>query len=475
MGACSCQSPDAVAPDAGDAASGDASSSGDATQGDAGDASSGDAEAGADGPTHGEGGADAADAAVDASTDADAGDAAVSDASGDAHDASDAGEGGALAACPTGAAPGTPASDTCSGTTPVITASGSYPLTLTGANANYTLPCSLGYPQRRDVVFALCVPHTQRLKAVLTPAQSTQTLSMWLTSACGGTGGSCIQTSTTNTLSVDRLTPGTYYLVVEGYADGNATLDVTLSADIRLATVDQCAAVATPLAQDGPLPIPGSFTTSPTTTFPGSNVAPSCVPQVTSQAIAPFSIASPAQATVLQRSNPGASLMSYSLRPQCATAASDYACVNGAPQMLTRLLDPGTYFVAVGGAGAPALLLEPPWPTATNVTCQTARTVPPPMGTLTEDRVVTPGDRYYSVTTTTSGLLVEVGIVDNVGDVTISVYSDCTNAATRLGQPGRASQPGVLGSVNLPGLPPGTYSIVASSIELGTRYFVSTF
>jgi hypothetical protein len=85
--------------------------------------------------------------------------------------------------------------------------------------------------------------------------------------------------------------------------------------------------------------------------------------------------------------------------------------------------------------------------------------------------VVTSDSRYYTVTTTRTGLVVNITPTSAWGSLTMAIRSDCVNGPDL----GSACVTVPFGNaIQLVGLPPGTYSVVVSNIALGTRYRITT-
>src|SRR5262249_26641053 len=143
------------------------------------------------------------------------------------------------------------------------------------------------------------------------------------------------------------------------------------------------------------------------------------------EGITGFKLTSTAQVTVTQGHVFGGVFGGFSLRPQCDDPSTDLDCRTDASTMFTRLLAPGTYFVAIGGASFPTIDIEPPWPTPSNTSCASPSVLVPGAQALLEDRIVSGGNRYYTVTTTRTGLAVSASVSSLWGGATITVRTDC--------------------------------------------------
>jgi hypothetical protein len=142
--------------------------------------------------------------------------------------------------------------------------------------------------------------------------------------------------------------------------------------------------------------------------------------------------------------------------------------------MTSGLLPSGLYQIDLQHSGneglQPVVTIEPPFSTAANTTCATA--TPIALGTaFTEQRVVTGGDRFYSLTTTGTNLNLSAKMLSPFGQMTATLYSNCFDPTTKVGGftytlPSFAPT----SSTQLPGLPPGKYWLDISNIQPGTIY-----
>jgi hypothetical protein len=135
----------------------------------------------------------------------------------------------------------------------------------------------------------------------------------------------------------------------------------------------------------------------------------------------------------------------------------------------SRLLQPGTYY----GIDILYPTLEPPWPPPTNDTCASPKTITVP-GTVLEDRIVSGGNRYYTFTTDKTNLFMMAKYAGNFSTAAFNVYpAGCGDASPSLGGLALIYDTNGAPSTNFLTLPPGTYSLVASDMAIGTRYEIS--
>jgi hypothetical protein len=423
-----------------------------------------------DGPS-----ADEADADTDSSvTDADASiveaslDQQAIDGStdGPSVDEADVVEAAAPVSCPSGITPGTPPTESCGPDLPVITQSGSYPFSFTGATSNYTLSCGYGYPGKRDLIYGVCFSRTREVTTTLVPDSDHG--QVYVASPSGTCGATCGQVPGLP----GRFRPGAYAIMMEGYEDGPVTLNVSIGPPTTLAVVGSCSEADSWVSDDGPVAVPSRLGVSGSG-GPPAVAGPSCY-KGSSTGVGGFDLRSAAQVTITQPPlnsiNWGLEGGGYSLRSQCDAAATDLDCRSDQSTMFTRLLGPGTYYVATGGRASPVIDLDPPWPPATNTSCASGRAFVQGDPAILEDRVVTAGDRYYTVTATRTGLTVHIAPASTWASATLAIRSDCVNGPD-LGSSDIMTTPSGTG-IQLMGLPPGTYSIVVSNIVLGTRYSI---
>ncbi len=121
--------------------------------------------------------------ADDSSLDSPAGEATTS--------GSDAVAGGCPSAtCPTvGPGPTDLAADNCSGAVPVIVGTGAYSFTMTNEHSDYLLGCAPNYPNRRDVVFAICNAEYSSLTLSVTDPVQGHAYTVALAGQCGAWQG----------------------------------------------------------------------------------------------------------------------------------------------------------------------------------------------------------------------------------------------------------------------------------------------
>jgi hypothetical protein len=209
---------------------------------------------------------------------------------------------------------------------------------------------------------------------------------------------------------------------------------------------------------------------SPATCQPGAVVQQPCglPPGRYSAVSTPIVIDAPTQITMSVMTNRDM-LDAYGLRLQCDDPATELMCGSWR-SVSTRLLEPGTYYVVSSGGG---YVLEPPWPPPTNDNCASPKTLA--LGsTFLEDRIVSGGNRYYSFTTVKTGLNIAVNYAGNYGSAAFDVYpAGCADASPSLGGLALLYHSDGTPSINyLSSLPPGTYTLVASQLQLGTRYTI---
>jgi hypothetical protein len=272
--------------------------------------------------------------------------------------------------------------------------------------------------------------------------------------------------------TLDRVPPGSYDIVVEGYADGDGVLTTTIGPPKQLATVTQCADAPALLAQDGPLEYASFQLNAGNCAAGDATLKPSCysgLGQYGNYQVAPFALACPAQVTISQEQNTNEG--AFALSSQCGNLGSELACVGINTQMFSLLLQPGTYYVPLYGMARRTLEVEPPWPVPTNTSCATPKTLTDYVAT-TEDRTVTSGVRYYQFTTTQPSFGLEIRIKSLVGNVSIQMRTTCSDASTVVASGGGGSQQADAILTQVSGAPPGTYWIIVTA-PLGTQYYIT--
>lgn len=359
--------------------------------------------------------------------------------------------------------PGDPPASACDESIPSIQSSGMFPFSLTGAMHHYDIPCSLPFPGKRDVVFGLCLPNRTRLTLLVTPNQPDQVMRVAIARDCANPLQSreCPSLSQLGPYGFTELDldAGTYFIITEGYQDGDGVLSVDLQRSSILRRAASCADTDALLAADGPLDLQaysiGRFVAGTPETVPSCGSGP--------QGIAPFQISSPMIAILAQPGGGGIG-SAFGLRPQCDDPRTDLACTCVCGRVgFARVLEAGVYFVPLSGSASPQLTLLPvPAAEPANTSCETAR--PLPLGEVfDEDYSATDLTRYYSVTTTQTGLrlttyLRNPGVSGIPFLVAGSLYGMCDDPSTRIGDITFATY-GLSGYLDVRGLPPGTYSI----------------
>jgi hypothetical protein len=409
---------------------------------------------------------------------------------GAAPDGAMGGDAGALVCGPdpVGITPGVPAADTCDGMVPMITQSGHYPFTFTGAHADYNLGCTYNYPNRRDVVFGIQLASRKNVALTMTQTGSTSS-TMALTTACASppTTISCTALGTT-------LDPGTYYAIMETYSDADGALDVTITPAPSFDGVESCIAAGALAGQRCPL-TPGQYNPSFAS---GSNSPPaaSCESAPINTSVAPFRLAARSQVTVTRTRDPywqaSAAVGGVALRTDCGMTA-DASCLHFGG-IFTKALDAGTYYmVTTSGMYYDArqtgpvevipvstLIVEPIQPAATNVSCD-ARTALP-LGKSDEGRIVggpvDPSDpsrrlRYYSFDIDGAfDIMVTPGFASydvDGSDFTLHVLGDCNSASSEFATASLIPIGGRAEVARNGGLPPGNYTLIISATE-GSKY-----
>ena len=360
--------------------------------------------------------------------------------------------------------PGDPPGTACDDSIPTIQSSGMFPFSLTGEMHHYDIPCSLPFPGKRDVVFGLCLSRRTRLTLLVTPNLPDQVMRVAIARDCANPLQSreCPSPSQGGPYGFTELDldAGTYFIIIEGYQDGEGVLSVDVQRSSILRRAASCADTEALLAADGPLDLEaysfGRFLEGTPETVPSCGSGP--------QGIAPFQISSPMIAILAHGGGGGIIGSAFGLRPQCDDSRTDLACTCLCGRVgFARVLEAGVYFVPLSGSASPQIYLLPvPSTKPANTSCETAR--PLPMGeVLDEDYSSTDVTRYYTVTTTQTGLLLTT-YLRNPGISGIpflfagSLYGTCDDPSTRIGDITFATY-GLSGYLEVRGLPPGTYSV----------------
>jgi hypothetical protein len=377
--------------------------------------------------------------------------------------------------CPSpGAAPGDAPAGTCGASTqPVIATSGTYTFSTASAVAGSPLACSYAYPGPRDQSYGLCLGYSRSVDLSVTGAASA--VAVEVTPDCS----SSLVCAQTSPASWPRLPPGHYSLAVETYQSENVSLAVTLGRPTTIPFAASCAGTAAIMAQDGELTAPWIYQGDGLSSTVGQTdeLLPACSGLTTApppgsayggEAVIPMNLAAPTQVTVSMGGLFGlVQPYAFSIRTQCASSASEVACMNGPNSMITALLPAGPAYVVWTGGSGPTIQLEVPKPPATNTSCAGATVLSPPPSLFSEDRIVTGGSRYYTVTTT-GGFQAQLNAQSRpgYGSAQMDVYAACPATGPSLGTTGGGA------GIDLSGAPPGTYSIVVSNITLGTQYSI---
>jgi hypothetical protein len=275
-------------------------------------------------------------------------------------------------------------------------------------------------------------------------------------------------------------------------SDGRgAATDATLVSDVPSAG---------DAAEGGPVRPAGTCTTAPTIVAAGASmrvpftmVAPSsrtglppsylqCISGVSSDLAnswsARFTLSAPSQVTIFKTHDTRGGGIGFALATDCASPSQ--VCIQSAlyPRMITRVLAAGTYEVQAFDTGQPWVLVEPPVPQPTNVTCATA--IP------TTSRVVTSiGPRVLDARSRFVRWRSGPDPVDNVLYVRVESQTSNGQAVLTLRQGCAAGAPevlhfvvGYLVGLNMPGLmatvvPDTEYVLEVSDIAVGVTMDVT--
>jgi hypothetical protein len=162
--------------------------------------------------------------------------------------------------------------------------------------------------------------------------------------------------------------------------------------------------------------------------------------------------------------------------PQYFGAATDCAgasiCLGSDtyPQIFTQAILPGTYTLAA--CDSPRVVIEPPPPAPTNISCATAAPIDISGGYL-QRRVLDGNQRYYTfMRTSSSGYgAITVHNTMNIGRLAVSVRTNCSDPATEVAN---GDLPYALDGFIVVALPPGTpvatYWVVTTAISQGFEY-----
>jgi hypothetical protein len=278
------------------------------------------------------------------------------------------------------------------------------------------------------------------------------------------------------------VSPGVYYVVLEGYEDAQGTLSVAFSQPPPPAPPSPpfaaCCTAQEYFAglEDGGLQ-PGAF-------GPGVQLGPMV------GALSPFWLAKQTLMVVtdLPTRQAGApQIGSWVVQDACGNTSLLSGSCDLRGNVSVQIEPPGIYYFQTSYASSNCpvgLSFEDVPPPPTNTTCESA--TPLVLGTsFTESRMMNNGLRFYSFTTTGVGVTLTATMLSDAGSATASLQGACGDAASTIGTlpatydaptsfctPGLNATPACLGMVqskSFPGLPPGNY-VVSVSATAGTVF-----
>jgi hypothetical protein len=238
---------------------------------------------------------------------------------------------------------GRPEHDTC--TDPfVVTAPGTYTLTLGGAAPDYTLRCAGG--TANDVVMAIDIPAGPPRDLRVEVQDEFGVTGASLRTVCGGPVELGCRTGFPAVLRARSLAPGRYFVIVASIGGGSGRADVTVSMDpATMAPTNETCATATEI----PVPAGGTFRESMVGVTHDTTLA--CGPSTNAPDLFyTFTIPEalgPQDVLVSAGAATGES-MAFTIRDGCEGTSS--RCALGSPASArTFQLAPGTYTLVVEG------------------------------------------------------------------------------------------------------------------------------
>lgn len=219
-----------------------------------------------------------------------------------------------------------------------ITAAGTYPVTLTGASADYTLGC-VG-TARQDVVLSLTLTEPQDVRIAADADFFTTVLALRTTCTDTSTETECVS-GFPGTIRRRALPAGTYFIILTGYGTGDVSVTVELTPPSPPPTNESCTA---------PIVIPptgghfeGSFLDVRDDHMVGCGFGGSA------DVVYTFTLADASDVQVDARSLTGEAV-SWAVGTTCGSTIGEVRCAYGTPAGGTlHELPAGTYFLVVEG------------------------------------------------------------------------------------------------------------------------------
>ena len=342
-----------------------------------------------------------------------------------------------------------------------ITASGTYPVTLVGAAADYTLAC-IG-AARPDVVLSLTLTEPQDVRIAADGDGFTTIMALRSTCTDATTQTDCL-TGFPASIRRRALPAGTYFIIVAGFGTGSVNVRVDLSSPTMPPTNETCAA-ATVIPPTGGH-FDGSFVdVRDDVTVGCAGGAPDL--------IYTFTLADTSNVQIDARSLTGEAL-SWAVGTTCGSSVGEVRCAFGTPAGGTlHQLPAGTYFLVVEGPAftevdfALDVVIGPPTPRVSGDVC--ADPIPltlsvPYRGTLVgseDDYDTSCGYHYRDIIHTftfTEPSDVTIDVNGGTSYLNASLRPTCETGATQL----RCDAGGPL-HTRIRGMAPGTYFLVVEA------------
>jgi hypothetical protein len=374
-----------------------------------------------------------------------------------------------------------PVNDVCAG---ALTLAEGVPVVSStrGTMHDYTLSCA-SYYTYTDVVFTFTTTEVRDIIVRITRSAG-GTVYADLQTSCGVAASSlqCRSGSATVELRRNSQPAGTYYVVVEGSADTDFSIEYTTLEPSPIPPNDVCSGAIDVPAAGGI--VTGTLLDTSNHYVPTCGSASYTYPDVFYRLV----LTAPKRINISLTMNPTTSYYTYvALMTTCGDRTTEVACATGYTAAISRnFLDAGTYYIAVDSNLESAFTLtvtlsDPIYPPANdrcsgaiNVSggglfvgnlADTYRDYPPSCSTLTLTDVV-----YSFTTVAPQDVTVEVTPIGASTTYAVAMRSTCDDRGTEMIC--RAGNPATFARRSLPA---GTYYLIVSGPATGTgnRFLLS--
>ncbi len=367
---------------------------------------------------------------------------------------------------------------------------------LAAASNQYKAVCNQSTGAGNDLVFAVTLTEPKGLivTATDTSGKSQDGVLALVNSPCALFQQAACSDETTGpeVLTLDRLPAGTWYVLLENFADdatGDGTYDVQFELIDPVAgpANDSCSAAQELTFTAGTVSVNGSTAGAFNDTF-GQPLSCSMQSALAPEVFYKFTLTQPQDVVVTVGASSTSNLSPViALTTTCGVGGNQLGCDRSVGRFTARGVPAGTYFLVVDGDGSATgdftltVTISPPTPLPMNDTCVTPATLVPNVSQMVDANAAvsdytfscarpTGGDVVYQFTTTMAQKVTLTATGVGVADAVMSLRSaPCDADTNELGCiDDTVSAPEVLTLLNVPA---GTYYVVLSAYSLTAGQF----